>query len=989
MQPWVICLIFQGSYLYALPIYKVALVLEDGIGLSFDLPKSGPAVELGKQILVDAMDGIVDIQFVDSFIKNDPYACKVEDIGAMTAALYYEQKMNGIIGPGCSASVEIIGLMAATWNLPMLSPLASKSSLANKNLYKTLTRMASDYKAFGNFFVSFFGHFNWTDISIIHDQSHTIVDTILSNFQEIFEDHGITSTSVVYRPGMSYQDVLKVASRTARVFLFVTYPDTFRHFMVEAHKLDMTGGDYAMISIRHFEMYGRGDQLLPFEGDSLDATLEQASECVLIADRWRQSGPTFEAYSKLMKQQSKDVYNYTYGDQPIMRVLQEYTNAFTVLANALKKTIDDGEDIFDGRNVMKHMWDVALQGVTRMVVIDDNGDRGEDFTVYDFHNGEYKLVAENLAVKKRFEVLPYSTIQWPGGRGPPPNTPSCGFLGDLPHCQTYELPTVAIIAIVFCSILLTISITGAVLYKRMKLENELHKQWWKINWRDVIEKTDSTFPLYSSCRSLKNNDLGDSVSQPRQTFTKVAIYMGAPVAVNKLTIKHLQIERESLVEIRQMKSVNCPNLTKFVGLVTEDPHVCILMEYCSKGSLEDILQNDSIQLDKNFKVSLITDILQAMNFIHSGSIGVHGRLNSSNCVIDSRFTVKVTGYGLRSIRNQGHKLSGFRNERYLFWVAPEHLRTNPDNDVSASGDVYSFAIILYEIITRDSPYNTGTCTVQEIVEKIKAAQNPPFRPSVDVSTIEKPVMTLIKECWHENPIYRPTFRQIRNRLKDSKWATSEGNFFDSLIRRMEQYANNLEGLVNEKTQAFLEEKRKAEVLLYHILPKSVADQLKNGASVDPEAFESVTVYFSDIVGFTSISAESSPIEVVDLLNDLYTCFDDIIENYDVYKVETIGDAYMVVSGLPIRNGVVHAREIARLSLSILESVGKFKIRHKPNMPVKARIGIHSGSVCSGVVGKKMPRYCLFGDTVNTASRMESNGEGERARALTILDHEVV
>ncbi|KAL5020121.1 hypothetical protein ScPMuIL_003013 [Solemya velum] len=202
-----------------------------------------------------------------------------------------------------------------------------------------------------------------------------------------------------------------------------------------------------------------------------------------------------------------------------------------------------------------------------------------------------------------------------------------------------------------------------------------------------------------------------------------------------------------------------------------------------------------------------------------------------------------------------------RTEPDLFWVAPEHLRTNPDNDVSTSGDVYSFAIILYEIITRDAPYSESTYTVQDVVRKIKAAQNPPFRPSLNVSMIEKPVMILMKECWHENPIYRPTFRLITNRLKDSKWATSEGNFFDSLIRRMEQYANNLEGLVNEKTQAFLEEKRKAEILLYHILPKSVADQLKNGISVDPEAFESVTVYFSDIVDFTSISAESSPMEV--------------------------------------------------------------------------------------------------------------------------------
>ncbi|XP_071039608.1 atrial natriuretic peptide receptor 1-like [Parasteatoda tepidariorum] len=115
-------------------------------------------------------------------------------------------------------------------------------------------------------------------------------------------------------------------------------------------------------------------------------------------------------------------------------------------------------------------------------------------------------------------------------------------------------------------------------------------------------------------------------------------------------------------------------------------------------------------------------------------------------------------------------------------------------------------------------------------------------------------------------------------------------------------------------------------------------------------------------------------QVVDFLNDLYSCFDSIIEHFDVYKVETIGDAYMVASGLPERNGIEHAREIARLALQLLRSLENFKIRHKPNTKLKLRIGIHSGTCVAGVVGMKMPRYCLFGDTVNTASRMESTGE---------------
>ena len=144
------------------------------------------------------------------------------------------------------------------------------------------------------------------------------------------------------------------------------------------------------------------------------------------------------------------------------------------------------------------------------------------------------------------------------------------------------------------------------------------------------------------------------------------------------------------------------------------------------------------------------------------------------------------------------------------------------------------------------------------------------------------------------------------------------------------------------------------------IKRTVAESLISGQTVLPESFDCVTIYFSDIVGFTTISAFSSPIEVVQLLNDLYTMFDEILTDFDVYKVETIGDAYMVVSGLPIRNGNKHAGEIATVALHLLHNCGKFKIRHLPGVPLRLRIGMHSGPCVTGVVGLKMPRFCLFG-----------------------------
>ena len=118
---------------------------------------------------------------------------------------------------------------------------------------------------------------------------------------------------------------------------------------------------------------------------------------------------------------------------------------------------------------------------------------------------------------------------------------------------------------------------------------------------------------------------------------------------------------------------------------------------------------------------------------------------------------------------------------------------------------------------------------------------------------------------------------------------------DHMISMMEKYANNLEDIVNERTGMLIQEKKKTEDLLHRMLPMPVAKRLTVGEGIEPESFEMVTIYFSDIVGFTQMSAESTPLQVVNFLNDLYTLFDSIIRGYDVYKVETIGDAYMVVS----------------------------------------------------------------------------------------------
>ncbi|XP_060803365.1 uncharacterized protein LOC106137890 [Amyelois transitella] len=195
-----------------------------------------------------------------------------------------------------------------------------------------------------------------------------------------------------------------------------------------------------------------------------------------------------------------------------------------------------------------------------------------------------------------------------------------------------------------------------------------------------------------------------------------------------------------------------------------------------------------------------------------------------------------------------------------------------------------------------------------------------------------------------------------------------------LLRHTVQTIETFTQSIELSTQKLMAEKQKSDLLLSRMLPAPVLRRLRAQRTVPAESYDAVTIFFSDIVGFTTISATSTPMEVINMLNMLYRLFDEKIMQYNVYKVETIGDAYMVVSGLPQRNGNRHASEIADMSLSLMRSLEGARVPHRPDELLRVRAGVNTGPCVAGVVGTTMPRYCLFGDTINTASRMESTGE---------------
>ncbi|KAI0212698.1 Retinal guanylyl cyclase 1 [Lamellibrachia satsuma] len=236
-------------------------------------------------------------------------------------------------------------------------------------------------------------------------------------------------------------------------------------------------------------------------------------------------------------------------------------------------------------------------------------------------------------------------------------------------------------------------------------------------------------------------------------------------------------------------------------------------------------------------------------------------------------------------------------------------------------DVYSFAIVVYEVLYRRNPYEIDgqlPMTPEEIISRVGENQSPPFRPSVpDTHNETNDLVQLMFDCWTERPNDRPDFNTIKKRFANMN-AGKYYNIIDNMLRMMETYTNNLEDAITARTKELTHEKEKTDMLLYRMMPPTVADCLKTGKPYEPELFKNVTIYFSDIVSFTRLASEAKPMEVVDFLNDLWNVFDDVILKYNVYKVETIGDAYLVASGLPSaqrgaprgrdrRHGAAHAQ----------------------------------------------------------------------------------
>ncbi|XP_067852788.1 retinal guanylyl cyclase 2-like [Heptranchias perlo] len=909
---------------------------------------------------------------------------------ALAAFLKYPELASGFIGPSNPGYCDAASLLGKNWNRIIFSWACINYELDDATNYPTFARtLPSPAKVL----FTVMKYFRWAHVAIISSTEDIWVDTA-AKVASALREQGLPVGIVLpmgNEPG-SVRKVLEKIKTVDKLRMIIMCMHSVligggeqKHLLEVAHDMQMTDGSYVFIPYDAL-LYSLPYQNTPYPVLVNNSKLQKAYDSVLTITVDSGKMSFHQAFQEHV--QSREIVTHLKPEQ-VSPLFGTIYNAIYFLAKAMNNNRKNRAWV-SGTNIAKFSKNIRFDGFNQRIWTDENGHSYTDYVILDTDSkGTELYCTHTVDMEADLIRLTGRTIHFPNGALPKTDS-ACWFTrgkictGGIDPFFAITVSLMIIFAMLFSMVLAYFIRRRIIRIKLMRGPDRILLTLADVTFiNPQLSKKDSQFSeggqSISETRSRKSPMRSysmRSLTPATHENSNVAVYEGDWVWLKKFPYEEFRAIKPGTTAVFElMKDLRHENINPFLGFFYDCGLLATVTEFCTRGSLEDLLRNEDVKLDWMFKSSLLLDLIKGMRYLHHREY-VHGNLKSRNCVVDGRFVLKVTDYGYTEVAEaQNIPLVELPAKEY-FWTAPEILRKpNPLMKGTFSGDIYSFSIIMQEVVIRGPPYCMFEMSAEEIIQNIKKPP-PLLRPAITPDHAPMECIHLMKQCWNEIPERRPTFDEVFDNFKNINKGRKT-NIIDSMLRMLEQYSSNLEDLIRERTEELEIEKQKTEKLLTQMLPPTVSESLKTGCTVEPEYFDQVTLYFSDIVGFTTISAMSEPIEVVDLLNDLYTLFDAVLENHDVYKVETIGDAYMVASGLPTRNGNRHAAEIANMSLDILSSVGTFKMRHMPDVPVRIRIGLHSGPSVAGVVGLTMPRYCLFGDTVTTASRMESTGQPYR------------
>lgn len=489
--------------------------------------------------------------------------------------------------------------------------------------------------------------------------------------------------------------------------------------------------------------------------------------------------------------------------------------------------------------------------------------------------------------------------------------------------------------IIGCVTLVTIAaVTTAIFvsyYRKMKLNDTL----WILNGIKIVGQDDF---LRSKLNPTTSVTLSNSSDLTTKSDTKSFFTEGfwekfeSTVFLSMVNFKRGSNWNDKMKTVfnKFRKEINHANVLQFLGVTVIDSKIYFVNQHSSiRGTLHYVLRTCPFQINASIKMNIASDILEGLKYLHQRNI-FHGSLNSLECYVDVAWCVKIAHWEVGTVHSMDEDDSHYTdlltkaNECETFLVSQETLikllYLDPDyfsnyGKPTSSMDVFSFGLLLVEIFTRKLPYAQEVELELNSYPDIVQGKFNSKQFSVPMNLADVPVRVL--DLVHKTVTVSPRLMDINALHKAMKQMTgNKKSVVDILMQSMEEYMTELEEKVADRTVELFTVTNKMKDLLYDVLPKQIATKLINGQAVKPEFYECCTIFFSDIFGFSTISAASTPNQVMNFLNSLYTVFDQILERSDVYKVDTIGDVYMAASGTILSNNS-HFYKPCRLSIGNL------------------------------------------------------------------------
>ncbi|CAD6194485.1 unnamed protein product [Caenorhabditis auriculariae] len=608
------------------------------------------------------------------------------------------------------------------------------------------------------------------------------------------------------------------------------------------------------------------------------------------------------------------------------------------------------------------------------------------YKLYNFADNETQLLAdvapqEDTNCTEGFaEHFCYNfeeTSQWEEAMSRlPPAIPECGYSGEF--CSDRHV--FAIVAIVFAVLLIFICVA---FYLHRK-EDKLYQMPWRVPLESLTFTQTNDNPGYRRVSTASVSRC--SLTGPIPTRAEFGYVRKTKVSLKRFIQKRaISFSREEMALLNEINYINQPNINVFCGICfNQDSELSVMWNYTVRYSLEDIIFSKGQKFGRNFQSTFLKHILNGLNFIHNSSIKFHGALYLSNCVVDSYWVVKLTDFGVMQVlrdkilQKELHRLQPidieYLESKYLL-IPPERipdfleLREEPPGSVE--GDIYQLGMVIFQILFSIKPFNELSEPIRETLEKICSEKGlQPCLPECGNFTVR--LVSVMQQCWLQRISGRPALFKISDAVAREFEKDLKGTLIDQMIEMVDEYSANLEQVVATRTRELDQQMSQTENLLYQLLPKSIADALREGRPTYPEQHHSVSLLVADLCQFTTFCEALIPIHVLETLQELYSSFDMVVQRHNAFKVENVGDAYLIGSGIPHIGELKHLREVGRVALKLRKFMETFVVRHRPEMKLQLKLGISSGVVATGVLGSVAPRFCVFGEAVSLACQMASH-----------------